>query len=55
MEQPAHSIYDQLLRRGVIVRPIDNYGMPNHLRVSIGLEEENARFLNELAAVLGGD
>ncbi len=53
MEQPAHSIYDQLLRRGVIVRPIDNYGMPNHLRVSVGLEEENTRFLKTLAEVLG--
>lgn len=53
MEQPAHSIHEQLLKRGVIVRPIDNYGMPNHLRVSVGLEEENARLLKTLAEVLG--
>lgn len=53
MEQPARSIYDALLREGVIVRPIDNYGMPNHLRVTIGLKEENARFLAALAKVLG--
>lgn len=53
MDQPAHSIYEMLLREGVIVRPIDNYGMPNHLRVSIGTEEENERFLKALAKVLG--
>ena len=38
-----------LLEAGVIVRPIGSYGMPNHLRVSIGLESENARFLESLA------
>ena len=41
-----------LLQRGVITRPIANYGLPNHLRVSIGLAEENARFLAALEAVL---
>jgi histidinol-phosphate aminotransferase len=42
-------VYDALLRQGVIVRPIGNYGMPRHLRVTIGLPEENARFLEALA------
>ena len=46
------AINDKLLRRGVIVRPIAGYGMPNHLRVTIGLESENARFLQALAEVL---
>lgn len=45
-------IYQQLLHQGVIVRPIGVYGMPNHLRISIGLPEENARCLNALKAVL---
>jgi histidinol-phosphate aminotransferase len=36
----------------VIVRPIANYGMPTYLRVSIGLESENARFLAVLKQVL---
>jgi histidinol-phosphate aminotransferase len=48
----ADSVYQQLLRRGVIVRPIATYGMPEHLRVSIGLEIENERFLQALAASL---
>jgi len=41
-------VFNRLLRRGVIVRPIAGYGMPNHLRVTIGLESENARFLTAL-------
>ena len=38
----------KLLSQGVIVRPIGGYGLPNHLRVTIGLETENARFLEAL-------
>jgi len=34
------------------VRPTANYGMPNHLRITIGLPAENARFLEALAKVL---
>ncbi len=48
----AAGIHEQLLRKGVIVRPIANYGMPNHLRVTVGLPEENARFLEVLEQVL---
>ena len=42
----------KLLQQGVIVRPIGGYGLPNHLRVTIGLETENARFLDALAKAL---
>ena len=48
----ATAIYRQLLQKGVIVRPIAGYGMPEYLRVSIGLESENARFLSALEEVL---
>lgn len=41
-----------LLQQGVIVRPIAGYGMPKHLRVTIGLEGENARFLYALEHAL---
>jgi histidinol-phosphate aminotransferase len=44
-------IFQRLLKRGVIVRPIASYGMPEYLRVTIGTESENARFLSTLAAV----
>jgi histidinol-phosphate aminotransferase len=45
-------VFRELLKRGVIVRPIASYGMPEWLRVSIGLESENARFLAALGEVL---
>jgi histidinol-phosphate aminotransferase len=48
----AQAVYQALLRKGVIVRPIGAYAMPEHLRVTIGLEQENARFLAALAEVL---
>jgi histidinol-phosphate aminotransferase len=41
-------IFQRLLKHGVIVRPIASYGMPEYLRVSIGTEAENARFLSAL-------
>ena len=49
----AARIYRSLLKEGVIVRPIANYGMPEHLRVTVGLPEHNARFLAALARALG--
>ncbi len=45
----AAALNDALLQLGVIVRPLANYAMPGHLRVSIGLEHENAQFLAALA------
>jgi histidinol-phosphate aminotransferase len=44
----ATAMYRRLLELGVIVRPIANYDMPDWLRVSIGLESENAKFLSAL-------
>jgi len=48
----AGNVYQQLLKNGVIVRPIANYEMPDYLRVSVGLFSENARFLEVLQAVI---
>ncbi len=48
----AASVYDALLHAGVIVRPVANYGMPRHLRVTLGLAAENERFLAALRKVL---
>ena len=50
--QQAGEVYQALLSRGVIVRPVAGYGMPNHLRVSVGLAEENQRFLDALSDAL---
>lgn len=46
------AINQKLLKQGVIVRPIGGYGLPNHLRVTIGTETENARFLEALDKAL---
>ena len=48
----AGQVYQRLLRQGVIVRPVAAYEMPDFLRVTIGLESENARFLSALRAAL---
>jgi len=52
LQQPGQDVYQALLKEGVIVRPIDNYGMPEHLRITIGLEQENNKFITALAKVL---
>ena len=49
--EPGNDLFQRMLREGVIVRAIAEYGLPNHVRVSIGLESENARFLSVLAKV----
>jgi histidinol-phosphate aminotransferase len=46
------SVYQHLLGCGVIVRPVANYGLPQWLRVTVGLPDENARFLRELPGAL---
>ena len=48
----AIGVNQALLRQGVIVRPIAAYGMPHWLRVSIGLPEENTRFIEALRQAL---
>lgn len=52
LRQPGLPIYEALLRKGVIVRPVANYEMPNYLRISVGTQEENATFLIALQTVL---
>lgn len=41
-----------LLKQGIIVRPVGNYGLPQWLRISIGLEQENALFIAALKKAL---
>lgn len=52
MDRPALEIFELLLKQGVIVRPVANYDMPNHLRVTVGLPEDNDRFLESLRSCL---
>ncbi|MDX1513958.1 MAG: histidinol-phosphate transaminase [Gammaproteobacteria bacterium] len=52
MPKPGEEIFQALLREGVIVRPVAEYGMPEFIRVTVGLEEENHRFIEALRKVL---
>lgn len=51
--KPARPVYEALLQSGIIVRPVVNYGLPNHLRITIGLPEQNERLLLALERLLG--
>lgn len=50
--RPAAPVYAALLRAGVIVRPVANYELPSHLRVTVGTPAENQAFLDALDRVL---
>ncbi len=50
--RPAREVFKALLAEGVIVRPLDGYGLPQHVRVSIGLPKENDRLLAAMKKVL---
>ena len=50
--RPAGPIYEQLLRRGIITRPIPAYGFPNALRISVGLRAQNEKLIRALKDVL---
>ena len=52
MQRPAAPLYDALLREGVIVRPIGGYGLPQHLRITIGTTAQNTRCIEALKKVL---
>lgn len=51
--QDAGEVFDRLLREGVILRPVKGYGFPSHLRMSVGLPEENEAAIRALKKVLG--
>jgi histidinol-phosphate aminotransferase len=50
--RPSSGIYDRLLRRGVIVRPMAAWGLPNHIRVSVAREAEMSRVIATLVETL---
>ena len=52
MPRPADTVYEDLLRKGIIVRPVENYGMRGYLRISIGTAEQNKRLLDALGVLL---
>ncbi len=51
--KPGRDVFQAMLRLGVIIRAMDSYGFPEHIRVNVGLPQENRRFLEALQKVLG--
>lgn len=49
---PGRFLFEKLMERGVIVRPMDGYGLPSHVRITVGTAEENDRCVDELSRVL---
>ena len=45
-------VFERLLKAGVIVRPMAGYGLPEYIRVTVGLKKENERFIEALSAIL---
>ncbi len=52
VQKNGDEVFAALLQLGVIIRPLTNYGLPKHIRVSIGLDVENQRFLEALRVTL---
>ena len=50
----GRALFEQLLRQGVVVRPLDGFGAPGAIRVSVGTHDENAFFQAALGHVLSG-
>nr|WP_294512770.1 histidinol-phosphate transaminase [uncultured Bilophila sp.] len=48
----AASLFEGLLRRGIILRPLTSYGLPRNLRVSVGTAEENGMLVNAMRELL---
>ncbi len=52
VKQDGAALYDRLLQQGVIVRPVANYNMPEYLRITIGTQSQNERFVDTLKQCL---
>lgn len=48
VKQNGLALYEKMLRKGVIVRPVENYDMPEYLRITIGTQQQNERFVAAL-------
>jgi len=52
MPEDGKRIYKLMLKNGVIIRSMDSYGLPDYIRINVGLREENERFIKTLRHVL---
>jgi histidinol-phosphate aminotransferase len=52
--KPARQVFESLLERGIIVRPLASFGLGTMIRVNVGTDAENRAFIAALAEILGG-
>jgi histidinol-phosphate aminotransferase len=52
VKQNGQALYQKMLHHGVIVRPVANYAMPEYLRITIGTQQQNQRFVETLKLCL---
>lgn len=48
----SEKLYKEMLKEGVIIRSMESFGMPYHIRINVGLPHENERFINTLRKIL---
>ncbi len=47
-------VFEEMLKRGVIIRPLTSFGLPLCMRVNVGTDAENKAFIKALGEVLNG-
>ncbi|MBT3312556.1 MAG: histidinol-phosphate transaminase [Desulfobacterales bacterium] len=52
LKKDANTIFEKMLQHGVIIRSMASYGYPEYIRINVGLQEENARFIDTLKKVI---
>ncbi len=52
LPKPGREIFEHLLAEGVIIRPLDEYGLPRHVRITVGTSSQNRRLLKALSSIL---
>ena len=52
-DRSGAELNEALLQRGIIVRPVGNYGLDEYLRITVGTERQNQRLLAALGEILG--
>lgn len=49
---PGRTLFQKLLKRGLIIRPLDEYGLSHHVRISVGRHQDNVKLLKEIRDIL---
>ena len=52
LDRPADEVMNMLMKKGIIVRSMASYGMDKTIRITVGLPEENQRFITSFKKVL---